>query len=342
MTRINGFDLMAKEFAPIEYVVPGIIPEGLTVLAAAPKIGKSWLVLGLAADLSSGSPAFGGIPVDGTRPVLYYALEDGERRLKERLASIDFTPNRRVEFDTAIAEGGVLAGITQYVQEWAGHAPVVILDTLGKVMPPAGAQQQYGHDYRIMSQLKGTVDAVPGASLVIVHHTRKSGGEDFLDAVSGTQGIAGAADTVLVLKRERQEKRATLQVTSRDAAEGEYSLLIDDRGRWALDGQSLEEAADAARTARAVTGVGDRMADVIATVARFPEGIKPKDVKQLLPGVTGIDEYLRRAAEAGRIEKPSRGLYAPVSSVRSVSFPEPHSLGSHTTHTNNTPLEVDQ
>ena len=55
-------------------------------------------------------------------------------------------------------------------------------------------------------------------------------GGDFLDAVSGTQGIVGAADTVLVLKRERHDDRATLQVTSRDAAEGGYSFTLTDTG----------------------------------------------------------------------------------------------------------------
>lgn len=339
-TRISGHALMQKHFEPLRYIVPGVIPEGLSVLAAAPKIGKSWMVLGLGLDLSNGGMAFGSIPIGAPRPVLYYALEDGQRRLQDRLISLDPPDvSERIEFDTAIAEGQVVSSIRAYMQDHADLAPVVILDTLGKVMPPAGSQAAYGHDYRTMSQLKAASDAVPGSSLLIVHHTRKSGGEDFLDAVSGTQGIAGAADTVLVLRRERHEKRATLQVTSRDAAEGEYSLLLDDRGRWALDGGTLEESADAARTARAVTGVGDRMADVIATVGRFPEGIKPKDVKTLLPGVSGIDEYLRRAAEGGRIEKLARGVYAPVSSVRSVSFPDSPSLGSHTTHTNNTSLE---
>mgnify|MGYP003779546527 CR=1 FL=1 len=75
--------LMAQDFPPLEYVVPGLIPEGLTLLAAAPKIGKSWLVLGLGIACASGGYAFGQLPVD-RRPVLYLALEDGQRRLRRR------------------------------------------------------------------------------------------------------------------------------------------------------------------------------------------------------------------------------------------------------------------
>ncbi|WP_127475052.1 AAA family ATPase [Microbacterium sulfonylureivorans] len=315
--------LMAQAFPPIRYVVPGVIPEGMTLLVAAPKIGKSWMVLGLGVALSCGGDAFGALPVGAPRPVLYLALEDGPRRLQDRLVRLNPAEvSPLLEFRVEIPAGVVIETITDFMTKHSSSDPVVILDTLGKVMPPAGNASQYGHDYRVLSALKATCDAVPGSSLIIVHHTRKGGGEDFLDAVSGTQGIAGAADTVLVLRRERNDDRATLFVTSRDAAEGEYSLLMTETGAWHLDGQDLEDAAQAAQNARSTAGVGDRMADVIATVGRFPEGIKPSDVKTLMQGVPGIDEYLRRALESGRITKLARGLYAPVRSVRSVSFPE--------------------
>lgn len=310
--------LMAQQFPPTKYVVPGIIPEGMTLLVAAPKIGKSWMVLGLGVELSTGGLAFGSIPVGDARPVLYLALEDGQRRLQDRLVRLNPTEvSPLLQFMTAVPTGQVVATIRDFMQAHGGEDPVVILDTLGKVMPPAGNGSQYGHDYAVLSALKATSDAVPGSSLVIVHHTRKMDAADFLDAVSGTQGIAGAADTVLLLKRDRHEPRATLQVTSRDAAEGEYSLTLDESGRWLLDGSDLSEAADAARLARTTAGVGDRMADVVKKVNEFPEGIRPKDLATLL----GMDndeagKYLRRATGAGRLDKTGRGLYTPVRTVR--------------------------
>lgn len=341
MNAPNTFNaqwLMEQQFPPISYVVPGVIPEGMTLLVAAPKIGKSWMVLGLGVELARGGYAFGTLPVGLPRPVLYLALEDGPRRLQDRLTRLapeEISPS--LEFQVTIETDQVLGRITSFLAQYAGADPVVILDTLGKVMPPAGNASQYGHDYRVMAQLKATCDAVPGSSLIIVHHTRKGVGTDFLDAVSGTQGIAGAADTVLVLKRERHEDRATLQVTSRDAAEGEYSLILTDSGAWELDGTDLTEASQAAQAARATEGVGDRMAEVIATVTRFPEGIKPRDLKTLMPDVSGLDEYLRRAVDAQRIVKLARGLYAPVRSVRSVSFGE-DALANSQTHSSHTLL----
>jgi hypothetical protein len=327
--------LMKQVFPPTKYVVPGIIPEGMTLLVAAPKIGKSWMVLGLGVELSNGGNAFGVVPVGAPRPVLYLALEDGPQRLQNRLFRLNPPEiSSLLQFRTGIEHGQVIATIRDYMKEHDGQDPVVILDTLGKVMPPAGNGSQYGHDYTVLSALKATADAVPGSSLVIVHHTRKMDGGDFLDAVSGTQGIAGAADTVLVLKRERHDNRATLQVTSRDAAEGEYSLTLTDTGAWELDGDDLKAASQAALTAKATLGLGDRMVDVIEAVGRYPDGITPRDLKTLLPDISNVDEYLRRAFEANRIQKLARGLYSPVRSVRNESFQvdETHTL-TQLTHT---------
>jgi RecA-family ATPase len=55
--------------------VPGIVCEGLSLLAGPPKVGKSWLSLDLALSVAGGGKAFGAIPVQ-PGPVLYLALED--------------------------------------------------------------------------------------------------------------------------------------------------------------------------------------------------------------------------------------------------------------------------
>jgi hypothetical protein len=338
-TPLATFDarwLMEQEFPSIRYVVQGLIPEGMTLLVAAPKIGKSWLVLGLALQLSTGRPAFGGIPTGGPRPVLYLALEDGPRRLQSRIRTIgDDFASPKLHFITSLAEGTAVDVIKAFLSKHDGHDPVVILDTLGKVMPSnSTTKTQYAADYDFLGSLKATADAVPGSSLVIVHHTRKMGGDDFLDAVSGTQGIAGAADTVLVLRRERQDPIATLYVTSRDAHEGEYAMTLSKNGVWTMNGGSLKQASQAAQLNRTTAGVGDRMAEVISAVSEHPDGVAVKDLKSLLADIppAQVDKYLSRAVEAGRLEKLTRGVYIPVRSVRSVSSEE----GTDTNDTSDT------
>jgi hypothetical protein len=77
-------DLQTMTFPPMRYVLPGLIPEGLTILAARPKAKKSWLMLDLAVAVAAGRFLLGDLkPAEGD--VLYLALEDSHRRLQRRL-----------------------------------------------------------------------------------------------------------------------------------------------------------------------------------------------------------------------------------------------------------------
>lgn len=308
--------LTSQTFAPVEYVVPGLIPEGLTLLVAAPKVGKSWMVLDLAQAAATGGVALGGISVD-RRPVLYLALEDGPRRLQSRMTMLDVTGGPDLLFLTSLTASPT-ATVAAYLDRHTEDRPLIILDTLGKVRGRDGGNDQYGRDYSQMSALKALVDAVPGSSLIVVHHTNKGGREDFLEAVSGTQGLAGAADSILVIRRDRNQDEGTISVTSRDAREGEYAVTFDG-ARWHAVGGDLAEAARAAESMRTKAGVGDLMADVIATVETHPEGIKAGDVATVLgEDAQTVRRYLARAHNANRIAKAARGLYAPVPTTTPV------------------------
>lgn len=79
--------LDAQEFPPLEWTVDGILPEGMGLLVAPPKAGKSWMVANIALACAAGGSALGKIPVK-KRPVLYLALEDGHRRLQSRFRTL--------------------------------------------------------------------------------------------------------------------------------------------------------------------------------------------------------------------------------------------------------------
>ena len=83
-TSWTAAELMAAVFPEPRWAVPGIVAEGVTVLAGAPKAGKSWLGLGLGLACATGGKALGSIDVDAG-PALYLALEDTGLRLQTRL-----------------------------------------------------------------------------------------------------------------------------------------------------------------------------------------------------------------------------------------------------------------
>ena len=65
---ITAAELDDIDIPALSWTVPGLIPEGFGILAAAPKIGKSWLVLSLGLAVASGA-SFLDVPVE-QRPVL--------------------------------------------------------------------------------------------------------------------------------------------------------------------------------------------------------------------------------------------------------------------------------
>jgi hypothetical protein len=322
----DGVWLNAQEFPPLAYAVPGLVPEGLVLMVGPPKIGKSWQVLSHGLAVAAGGVTLGVIDVGPPRPVLYLALEDGDRRLQDRcrrLLGPDPIP-ARLEYLTRVRPGQVVATIAAWLDRSRGPDPFVILDTLGKVMPTAlPGESAYQRDYRVGSALHELCDAHPGLTLLVNHHDRKAASDDFVDSVSGTHGLAGAADTVLVLTRDRHSTDGLLKVTGRDVPEGEYALRFVDGCAWTLDGGDLDTAAQRASQVRATAGLGDRSAEVVGYVLDHPDGVRLADVAAAL----GLDQrtagvYLGRAVGAGRLVRLGRGRYGPptppVESVESV------------------------
>lgn len=320
----NGAWLDQQTFAPLHYAVQGIVPEGSGLLVGAPKVGKSFFVLDLALAKASGGPALGAVSV-AAGPVLYLALEDSDRRVQSRchgLLGLAPTPPA-FEYITTIEPLRVLDTIAAWLKLHDGECPLVILDTLAKVMPPAASgESTYGRDYRIGSDLKRIIDAQPGAALLVNHHDRKAGAADFIDAVSGTHGLAGAADTILVLHRERNDIHGVLRVTGRDVPEERYAVIFDGEG-WTLDGADLAAAAHRAEEKDAQRGLADRSRDVLDLVNKHPDGIGPTEVANAVgidPRAAGV--YLARLTGSGRITKVGRGDYRPLPSPTPVETVE--------------------
>ncbi|GAB1813790.1 AAA family ATPase [Mycobacterium sp. MUNTM1] len=297
--ELDGIDIPA-----LSWTVPGLLPEGFGILAAAPKIGKSWLVLSLGLAVAAGT-SFLGVPVE-QRPVLYLALEDSHRRLRER--------QRRILDEEPAPQALVLRtdpldaseAAKQFATDHAGTNPVIMIDTLGCIRPARkrGAEL-YREDYEFGRSLKLIADL--GATVLGVHHTRKGESEDFLELASGTNGLMGAADFVMVLTRERTESNAVLRVTGRDVVEAGYNLRFDD-GVWTSNGTDLSDAAEQAQGPR----LGEKMTSLLALV-NSRQTTTPADVSRQL----GIDsdtagKYLRRLADDyGLITRIDRGRYSP-------------------------------
>lgn len=322
----NGAWLDVQVFPPLRFAVPGLIPEGFTILIGPPKAGKSWLINGTLLGIAAGGYVLGKIPAGPARRTLYLALEDGDRRMQDRCRALlgDGEPIPALfHYLTAIPPGRVLDLLRAFLDQHPDTA-LVVIDTLGKVMPPAQVgESAYQRDYRVGGALKRIADTHPGLALVVLHHDRKAGSEDFVDSVSGTHGLAGSADTIVVLARKRQSTEGLLKITGRDVPEAEYALTMVDGRSWVLDGANLTDAALRAQQREDNAGLSGTSTSVIDFVrAAGPAGITAGAVVEKF----GKDayQYLARQVDAGRLIKLGRGRYAvphtPVSEVSELSY----------------------
>ena len=79
LQTIDADTLQSTAYEPVSFVVDDLLPQGLHLLAGAPKIGKSWLALWLCLCAAQGKPLW----TFATRPceVLYLCLEDSFQRI---------------------------------------------------------------------------------------------------------------------------------------------------------------------------------------------------------------------------------------------------------------------
>jgi RecA-family ATPase len=235
-------DLLEKHFPPIRWAIRDILPEGVSLLVGAPKIGKSWLALQFAIAISSGTSLWTGRDPETTGGVLFLGLEDNDRRMQSRIVKLC----RQEAFDLShlhfatewprMDQGGCVQ-----LENWLSEqrdTRLVIIDTLGRFRPPdTGRGSAYQADYRVGAELKGIADNY-SVAILLAHHTRKQEAADVLDTVSGTQGLTGSVDALMMLRRERGEMDAAFFVTGRDIEhEQDYALQFNsDTCTWSSSG----------------------------------------------------------------------------------------------------------
>ena len=275
-TSWTAAELLAADLPAPRWAVDGLFPEGLSFMCGAPKLGKSWLGLGLGIAVASGGHALGGIEV-AQGDVLYLALEDNARRLQSRLRLLlggDRAPEG-LYLETEwprLDEGGA-----ERLAAWLNDHPaarLVLIDVYPRVRPYARDRGNlFQADYEAASVLQ-TLAATHGVALVALYHTRKAEASDFVETVQGTFGTAAAADTIVVVKRARGEADATLYVTGRDVLEQERALrFTPEAGTWALLGDAAEYT------------LGETRKKILDAV-RIHGELTPKQASEQLTGVS--------------------------------------------------------
>jgi hypothetical protein len=308
LSGISAVALMATVFAPISWIVPGYVVEGMTLLAGAPKAGKSWLALGWMIAVASGGYAMGSVHCE-QGDVLGLMLEDNRRRLQRRLRQMRLAevPERlRLLTQWPTLDEQCIGEIEAWIAS-VENPRLIVVDVFARVKGQKRQKEtDYDADYRQAAALQALASR-HGLAVVIIHHTRKMSAEDPFDEVSGTRGLTGAADTVLVLKKDGGTP--VLYGRGRDLEEIETALQFDNEtGTWSILGEAWQVADTIER--RVIQEV----------LGRSVGPMTPSEVAAAVgKSRQNVQKMLAKMYADGKVEKVSSGRYTLVSPVSPAS-----------------------
>jgi hypothetical protein len=303
-TPLTGAALLAKDIPDLEFIVEEILPVGATLFVGRAKDGKSLAVWNLCLAVASGGVVFGRYPTT-PGPVLYLALEDGERRAKKRLQD-----QMRALHMATCPEGFELVcwdaprvgeGLEEHLHGWLDTHPgakLIVIDILEKVRPPRTRNGSvYADDYAAVAPLQRLAQD-RGIAIVIVHHTHKAKVDDFRDTPSGSISLLGAVDTLWSLRRVAGETDAVLQITGRDLLEMPDLAMEFKDGFWTARGDAATTVLNPAHQA---------ILDTLRT-AGYP--MTPTQLATVLgANLNTMKVHLMRLTERGLVVKNGQGQY---------------------------------
>lgn len=234
LETMTAEQLQSTPYSPVPFLVEELLPEGLHILAGAPKIGKSWLALWLCLCVSQGQPLWNFAVTQGE--VLYLSLEDSYRRIQSRL--FDLTEDAPPTLHFAIMADTLKHGLEQQSEQFLTEHPatkLVVIDTLQRVRSAGGDSNLYANDYQDIGLLKKLADE-RHIAILLIHHLRKLHDDDPMNMISGSTGLSGAADSAFVLqKNARSTNAASLHCTGRDIPDRTLKLEFGEEDHiWKL------------------------------------------------------------------------------------------------------------
>lgn len=286
LPTINAEELLSFPLPPIRFIIDGLLPQGLHILAGAPKIGKSWLALTLCLCVAKGEPLWSFAAQQCS--VLYLCLEDSYQRIRCRL--LDLMEDAPDTLHFSIIAEQLHGGLEQQIERFLLEHPdtgLVVIDTLQRVRGSGDSGNPYANDYRDIGVLKALADK-HRIAILLVHHIRKLKSDDPMDMISGTNGISGATDTNFVLmKTSRSKSTATLYCTGRDIEYRELNLEFDSETHfWNLlsDNSPSVEQPDG-QMLSLLSALLCQQSQISATAATLLKIIDPTNAEGLTPNL---------------------------------------------------------
>jgi hypothetical protein len=225
-------DLDSEDIKPIKWTVDGILPEGLAILSGAAKQGKSFLGLMLSFCIATGTKFMGKYDVR-KGSVLYLALEDGKRRLKERSSSmlaglgVSSPSNLYMAIDYPTVDRNGIQEMERFLQNH-DDCSLIVIDVWTKFKSNKSKAQGtiYDHQYDELASVKKLASDY-GITVLLIHHSNKGTHEDVLSSISGSTAMSASPDTTILMDRARSSAQAVLRISGRDIEWQDINMEFD-------------------------------------------------------------------------------------------------------------------
>jgi len=248
--------LLSMELQPLDYLVDELIPTpGTAILAAPKKRGKSWLGLQLAQSVAAGKPFLGMATIQGS--VIYLALEDGDRRLRQRLEMQNAARGLPITYITQF-EPLAGAGIQAFTELIHDKRPALtVIDTFAAAYR-AFNENGAGATSAVFNQLHDLAINESTVIVVIMHHGKKRTGDVGFD-IRGSSAIPGTTDTNIGLYKN-PDGTYNLRAEGRDIADFDLHICFDSEVTWCWqlmgDAKDVRRAEAEARIIEAIKLLG--------------------------------------------------------------------------------------
>jgi hypothetical protein len=228
--------LMNKELPPIKFLIPQLLVRpGLGVIGGKKKTGKSYLVGDLAIAVSQGKP-FLGLDTVKTK-VVYFALEDGERRTKQRLLQKKAPLDLDIIYFYKWPALNIDLGRNQFIEMIKELKPgLVIIDTLVSSKNKLVDENDNNAMADFINWMHAVCIAYDLSILIVAHHGKISTGEPGFD-IRGASATPGATDVNIGLYKK--DGFSDLVIEGRDIPSLELSIIWNNFV-WQLKGNANE------------------------------------------------------------------------------------------------------
>src|SRR6185312_3259549 len=191
-------DLSTIEAKEVDWLMPPLIPYGMiTIMEGDPGVGKSYLAMHIAAQVSIGG-SLPGVPKLRKGRVLYISAEDDPAyTIRPRIDAMGGDPDRiRIQADyTALDDDG----LEQLMDEIRRKPPdLIIIDPLFAYVPSSADMYRPNVIRALLSELKEAAE-YDETAILLVRHLTKAKRDKAIYQGSGSMDVIGAARSAFLV-----------------------------------------------------------------------------------------------------------------------------------------------